>query len=451
MLHTIRDFGRAQLADTSEIELIRDRHFAWCLAVAEDAEARFYFGDHWIRTMGLLEEIDNIREALSWAFQTSPGEKLPQLTARLWWPWAAGGSLREGEAWLAQAIAHDDQRDPLIWVKNLVGAGFIATFQGNFEKAREMWQRARPIAVDVRDPRLLGLIDFGQGLGEQDEGKPNEAQRSFESALATFRQGDRAELLEGLALANLGVVTARLGDIESGRQILTQALEINRSGNHSWNTTLTLRYLGQLAKDSGDLDEAERYFVGALQIEVLGILGWHVANSLEGLAEVSYLRNRAVRAARLYAVAERIRTEIGAPLEPALLAQQEEILRSVRGLLGKETFDRQWQDGARLSVADVIADTSEVEYQALSNSARPSDQAGLTRRELEILRLFAAGKSMQDVSDEANISPRTVSTHLSNIYAKFDVSDRGAAVARAYQLGLVKRSEKSEDESAALW
>jgi DNA-binding CsgD family transcriptional regulator len=79
----------------------------------------------------------------------------------------------------------------------------------------------------------------------------------------------------------------------------------------------------------------------------------------------------------------------------------------------------------------------------VAETARLSEKTGLTLREVDILRLFAAGKSTQEVSDEANISSRTVSTHLSNIYAKLNVSDRGAAVAQAYQLGLVTRPENT--------
>jgi predicted ATPase len=398
MLHTIRDYGREQLAELGEVEAIRDRHLAWCLALAQDVESRFHFADNWSLAMGLLGEIDNFRQALAWALQRSPGEHLPRLTACLYLSWIAGGNLREGDAWLSQALAHDDRRDPLTMVKNLVGVGMIATFQGDYARAREIWTQVRPIAATVAESRWLGIVDFGRGLGEQDEGKPEEAQRSFESALVTFRKGNPAELWEGLALANLGVVTARLGDRQAGREILSQALEINRNGNHAWNTTLSLRYLGQLAKDSGDLDEAEACFQAALQIEVLSILRWHVANSLEGLAEVSYLRNRPAKAAQLYAVADRIRSEIGAPLEPALLAQQQAILDSVRESLGESDFAKHRQEASRLTVTEVVEEKVDEYRRENPESERLLELSGLTRREFDILQLFAAGKSTQEVS-----------------------------------------------------
>ena len=50
---------------------------------------------------------------------------------------------------------------------------------------------------------------------------------------------------------------------------------------------------------------------------------------------------------------------------------------------------------------------------------------GLTGRELEIARMVAARKSNRDIGEALDISARTVSTHLSNIFAKLGVSSRG--------------------------
>jgi DNA-binding CsgD family transcriptional regulator len=51
--------------------------------------------------------------------------------------------------------------------------------------------------------------------------------------------------------------------------------------------------------------------------------------------------------------------------------------------------------------------------------------AGLTGRELEIARMVAMRKSNKDIGASLDISARTVSTHLSNIFAKLGVSSRG--------------------------
>ncbi len=62
--------------------------------------------------------------------------------------------------------------------------------------------------------------------------------------------------------------------------------------------------------------------------------------------------------------------------------------------------------------------------------------AGLTPRELEVLRLVAAGRSNQQIADELFISRKTASVHVSNILAKLGVRTRVEAAATAHRLGL---------------
>ncbi|MBB6346460.1 response regulator [Nonomuraea muscovyensis] len=66
---------------------------------------------------------------------------------------------------------------------------------------------------------------------------------------------------------------------------------------------------------------------------------------------------------------------------------------------------------------------------------RPADP--LSGRELEILRLVAQGTTNREAAARLFISEATVKTHLLHIYAKLGVNDRAAAVAVAYQRGLL--------------
>jgi DNA-binding CsgD family transcriptional regulator/pimeloyl-ACP methyl ester carboxylesterase len=63
--------------------------------------------------------------------------------------------------------------------------------------------------------------------------------------------------------------------------------------------------------------------------------------------------------------------------------------------------------------------------------------AGLSVREIEVLRLVAAGKSNQQVADELVISPFTVNRHVSNIFAKTGAVNRAEAASYAHRHGLV--------------
>jgi DNA-binding CsgD family transcriptional regulator len=66
------------------------------------------------------------------------------------------------------------------------------------------------------------------------------------------------------------------------------------------------------------------------------------------------------------------------------------------------------------------------------------DDAGLTARELEVLRLVAAGRTNKAIAAELVLSVRTVDRHVSNIFAKLGVSSRSAATSYAHQHRLVR-------------
>jgi DNA-binding CsgD family transcriptional regulator len=69
---------------------------------------------------------------------------------------------------------------------------------------------------------------------------------------------------------------------------------------------------------------------------------------------------------------------------------------------------------------------------------RPGYPAGLTRREVEVLRLVAQGLTNFNVAAHLVISPRTVNTHLNSIYRKLNTSSREVAIRFALEHGLEK-------------
>jgi DNA-binding NarL/FixJ family response regulator len=73
---------------------------------------------------------------------------------------------------------------------------------------------------------------------------------------------------------------------------------------------------------------------------------------------------------------------------------------------------------------------------SLAGGAR-GDAHGLTERELEVLRLVAAGETNKAIAAELVLSERTVDRHVSNIFVKLGVSSRAAATAFAYEHGLL--------------
>jgi len=68
---------------------------------------------------------------------------------------------------------------------------------------------------------------------------------------------------------------------------------------------------------------------------------------------------------------------------------------------------------------------------------RTTDSHGLSRRELEVLRLVASGKSNREIAAALVISEHTVARHVQNIFAKLGLSSRAAATAFAFEHELV--------------
>ena len=62
---------------------------------------------------------------------------------------------------------------------------------------------------------------------------------------------------------------------------------------------------------------------------------------------------------------------------------------------------------------------------------------GLTKREIEVLRLVAADLATPDIALRLNVSEHTVHRHVANILRKLSVSSRAAAVAQAARRGLL--------------
>ena len=87
---------------------------------------------------------------------------------------------------------------------------------------------------------------------------------------------------------------------------------------------------------------------------------------------------------------------------------------------------------ARLGAAPDLARVDSLTRRAASGNTR-----GLTPRELQVLRLVAAGKSNREIASALVLSERTVDRHVSNIFTKLGVSSRAAATAYAYEHQLV--------------
>ncbi|HEY7643470.1 MAG TPA: response regulator transcription factor, partial [Hyphomicrobiales bacterium] len=116
----------------------------------------------------------------------------------------------------------------------------------------------------------------------------------------------------------------------------------------------------------------------------------------------------------------------------------------VRMLAGLACRALEDEDGASLELAAARAVFEQLgavpdlaRIASLSKGASPADAHGLTARELQVLRLIAAGHTNKVVAAQLFLSEKTVDRHVSNIFTKLNVPSRAAATAFAYERKLI--------------
>lgn len=112
--------------------------------------------------------------------------------------------------------------------------------------------------------------------------------------------------------------------------------------------------------------------------------------------------------------------------------------------LGDSSGMRMHLEAARESFAWLGAAPALRQVEGLSAGLRaPATGAALSPRELQVLRLVAAGHTNEAVARELGLSDKTVDRHLANIFEKLQVRTRSAATAYAYQHGLMTAGSRT--------
>jgi DNA-binding CsgD family transcriptional regulator len=105
--------------------------------------------------------------------------------------------------------------------------------------------------------------------------------------------------------------------------------------------------------------------------------------------------------------------------------------------LGDEDSAQMEIDAARWVFRQLGAGPDLVRVEALTRKGAVTAASGLTRREVEVLRLVAAGKTNRAIAADLFLSEKTVARHVSNIFTKLDLSSRAAVTAYAFAHDLV--------------
>jgi DNA-binding CsgD family transcriptional regulator len=360
----------------------------------------------------------------------SPLVQRPAL-AMIQQPFWHTGDRDSAEAVLQRGIVLAERtRQPNLEIHALNHAAFRAVLDGRLEEAVEV------SSLMLARAEELGLTDFVVGGGLIGSalrsliclGRPEDVDHLplvGDGLLALGhavcgRDGEAAACID-LVLARRGAIAPAddLNPIWNDMTLLEAALLIRHEDavrfvyarfagasvngiNRVWGVSIP-RLLGEVAVQLRDQGAARRYYTTA--VRVCTDMGFRPEKALAqlGLAEVLYDLGRAERA------------EAG-----RLLAEATEDLEAM---------------GMRpaLERARLLAGAAP----SAATTQTPAYPDGLSAREVEVLRLLAAGKSNQQIADELVISMNTVIRHVSNIFAKIGASNRTEAASYAHRQELV--------------
>jgi DNA-binding CsgD family transcriptional regulator len=164
-----------------------------------------------------------------------------------------------------------------------------------------------------------------------------------------------------------------------------------------------------------------------------------VIDVLAGAAELAAIAGDPERAARYFAMVEALGEEVGFVLPPLERARYDRVRAGVRALLGETAFRAAWADGLAIPAALALAEVRTLLTEMREAPKRGSSVAAgnLTLREREVLRLVVAGRSNPEIAAALFLSRRTVTTHLTHIFAKLGVAGRAEAAVLAVRRGLI--------------
>lgn len=286
------------------------------------------------------------------------------------------------------------------------------------EEARRVGERFTEGALNQR---ALGHAAYGQGEVHRLQGR-------FEAAEAAYREASRLgrEPQPGLAMLRLaqGNEDAAAAAIRRAVSETTQPLK---------RAALLPAYV-KIMVETGDIEAAN----GA-RLELEAIAERQGSDMLAAMAAEAHgdvaLAGGEDRVALLaLRRAWEAWQELEAPFDAA--RARVSLALACRSLGDEDTAALELAT-ARDSFVELEALPAVAWVDSLMRRTPADDTHGLTARELEVLRLVAAGKSNRDIAAALSISDHTARRHLQNIFAKLGVSSRAAATAFAYERSLL--------------
>jgi DNA-binding CsgD family transcriptional regulator len=442
----LQELGRAPEAEQEvedAIEMAERLGDAPLLARAHRTQLLFYL---WTgRTELAYRHAERARE-----LAVASGQRVLEWLAH--WALATLGGLTGAAEAVGRHLAHaerlaEELDSPVFRAWTAEIAIEYASATGEWEKGLALAERTvalgRSVGMRAPLPRLLvwsAIIHVHRGEMERAKAYIDEAWELSGAGRRATRPLD----VHSVVPAHTGLAAYHLarGDFQDALRVGEEGLAIaDRAGAVVWAVHRLLPVLAEAALGARDLERAER--IGQRlhrDSERLGQragLAWADACA----ALVAMLRGDTDRAVVLLRDAVNALEAVPIVGDAARLRRQ--LARALVDAGDREGAMRELRIAHEVFVQLGAARELDIARQQLRElGARPPARAtaagteGLTAREIEIIRLVGARKSNKEIGKALGISPRTVSTHLSNVFTKLGVKSRGelADVARRKDL-----------------
>jgi len=454
LYETIRQFAEDRLSEAGSLERTHDLHAAY-FADAAAALWERWDGPGWRDAVDWVDrELGNLRSGFRWSVQRGELEIATDIAAHA----ALMGfsvQLFETLAWaeelLEAATAADVRRLPRLYT----AAGY-ACFAGRAEAGRTNAHRATELEVDPRyDPSEPGYASFIEALcavycGDLDRYVEltgivaDRYGRERGYGIAAYVDGLQScgRVDEALALAEESVEAAReLGNpywVSYALWIAGMTFSKRDPGRAlaAWDEGVAFVrahsvqfFEGFLARDAARLHTCDGEPETALVLFSEAITAFHRAGNVPQLiitlASVPALFERVDRpepAATLLAAMTR------EPSSANHVPELDDLAARLTRRLGKKRAEEVALAGSALDLSDAAAYAlQQIGVARRSPTARQSRPGGLSRREVEVLRLVADGRTAREIAAQLFISSRTAEHHIQHVYTKIGVTGRAAA------------------------
>ena len=447
LLETVRQYGWEKLEEAGEARDMWSWHAGHYYALALAAGPLMMGRDQ----VGWLDrtrrEQHNFRAAMRFFLDCKDADRAISLTWAFWRYWWVTGLQSEARRWMEEVLEGGDLPGDGVYPARRAQANLIigtyAWSEGDLTSALPALEEGLRLSRETDDARgqaiglmLLGLVDAAERNGER-------SRERFEESLRLFRTAGESEKWgEAHTLAYLGLAPLLNGEPGPARQCFEEGLTAARAAGDRIAAHQALYKLGLLALAERNLDRANEYLREGLSLadEVRDVI--NAPYFVKSLGQVAGLRGQASFAVRLLGAAETALRATGSAPYRYIPDQvlQDRIFAVARDALGEAAFDEEWRRGRAMTLQAAVEYALQPPPEPTEVSTSPpatAYPAGLSAREVEVLKLVARGMTDPQIAEELYISPRTVNAHLRSVYHKIGSSTRAEATRFALEHDLL--------------